>query len=109
MGVLTARSRRSRLEGIAEQLWTRRGHNSFAWRLNLPEDSNDRGMFLPEGGRSGRLGRRRRLFHYIAAGGLRQTRVHRPNRPAEAGQAVVMRLFLLLIALWVIFRFVPCD
>ncbi len=109
MGVLTAKSRRSRLEGISEQLWTRRGHNSFAWRLSLPEDSNDRGMFLPEGGRSSRQVKRRRLFHYIAAGGLRQTRVHRPDRPLEAGQSLVMRLFLLLVAVWVLFRFVPCD
>jgi hypothetical protein len=105
MRLTFSRTNRSRLGGLEDRLWTSRG--TFFWRLDVPEDGNDRGMFLPSLGRSAL--RRRRMIHYIAAGGTRQTRLRRRDRPAESGRSFVLRLLLAWAAVWIAFRFVACS
>lgn len=87
--------RRSRLDGISGRLWTKESNPANTFRLDLP----DSGGLRP-------LGRRQKLFHYIAAGGLRQTRAQRQKHPELAARALVIRIFIALAAFWLIFRFV---
>jgi hypothetical protein len=94
----------------------RRGRASFlrgrpqpvAWRLEVREDGNDRGMFLPLE-TSGRRGARRRLIGYISAGGLRDLQ---PSRQAETEDQQRRRVAVLALGLalfWLVFRLVPCG
>ena len=104
---LRQRRRRDPLRGVSDQLWKHGGRSAFAWRLDLPADRNDRGMFLPGHGENG--GRQRgRLMHYISAGGMRQLRVRRGDRGGAAHVERMQRLLAALALLWVIFRFVRC-
>ncbi|MEI8242493.1 MAG: hypothetical protein WCI17_04440 [bacterium] len=80
-----------------------------AWRLDVREDTNDRGMFLPDRSVRSQRGPSVRLASYISAGGMRDLR---PGRQADINierRQSVIRFALLLLALWLIFFFVPCG
>ena len=79
-----------------------------AWQLEVREDANDRGMFLPDATCHGHLGHSVRLASYISAGGLRDLR---PGRHAESDarrRLLILRFALGLLIFWLIFFFVPC-
>lgn len=88
------RKNRNRLDGLPGRVWSGDDDRATAFRLDLP-DSN--GVRPPSS--------RGKLFHYIAAGGLRQTRAQRHEHPELEARARVVRMFCLLVAFWLIFRF----
>lgn len=103
MGLLSRlRRRRGRLEGLSDRLWT--GGGRLNWRLDVPEDSNDRGMFLPPNWRG-----RRRLMHYISAGGMRQLRGRRVPAESWRRHRLIVRFFILYVAIWIVFRYVQVS
>lgn len=88
------RKKSSRLDGISERLWSKESDPATTFRLKtLPEDEG-----------APKTTRRERMFHYIAAGGLRQTRARRLPAPELAGRLFVWKLFLALVAFWLLFR-----
>ena len=90
------RKKSSRLDGISDSLWSKESDPATSFRLSTLS-----------GGAGGRpVSRSRRMFHYIAAGGLRQTRARREAASPEiAGRVFVLKLFLSLAAFWLLFRF----
>ena len=79
-----------------------------AWRLEVREDTNDRGMFLTDFANPSRRGPSARLANYISAGGMRDLR---PGRHADCDadrRWFVIRFALLLLLFWLFFLFVPC-
>jgi len=100
-------ARPGRLSGLSDRLWTRRGRPDFAWRLDVHEDGNDRGMFLPGGRLRGPIGRGGRLMHYISAGGMRHAARH--DAPADSAdrRARVWWIFAVCALLWLLLRLLP--
>lgn len=79
------------------------------WRLDVREDTNDRGMFLPDLSYHPPRSTSARLGSFISAGGMRALQ---PGYHAELNAArrqFVIRCALLLLAFWLIFYFVPCE
>jgi hypothetical protein len=105
------RRRRARLEGIAEHLWSYDARNGAA-RLDIsPADGESRRQEPAPAGvgaRQGVLRQRRKLRHYISAGGLRQLRRSRPPAGEQERPGRVRRLFLGLLLFWLLFRWVRC-
>ena len=89
------------------------GQAPTIWRLDVREDSNDCGIFVsasaPAGWWPGRTGARRRLGHYIAAGGMRAHRWSTADDVAISRRWLAVRIMLALAAVWLTFRFVPCE
>ena len=80
-----------------------------AWRLEVREDTNDRGMFLPDLTCHPPCGPSIRLANYISAGGMRDLR---PGRHADldaSRRQFVIQFALFLLAFWLFFFFVPCG
>ncbi len=88
------RKKRSRLEGISDRIWSDETDRASPFRLDLPKAN---GMRQPTS--------RGKLFHYIAAGGLHQTRAQRREHPELVARAHVIRIFCFLVAFWLFFRF----
>jgi hypothetical protein len=89
------------------------GRAPTIWRLDVREDSNDGGAFVSTAASArwwpGRKGSRQRLGHYISAGGLRQHRWSTADDVATSRQWLAVRIMLAFVAVWLIFRFVPCE
>ena len=98
-----------RLFGNSTTNFLRGQPRPVVWRLEVREDTNDRGMFLSHS--TGRFSRSTsaRLGSFISAGGMRTLR---PGRYADLNarrRQFVIRLSLLLLTFWLIFLFVPCE
>ena len=78
------------------------------WRLDVRDDGGGRNLFGKR--RRAASGRgRNKLFHYIAAGGMRQLRRTSADDLAEVRRrAFLLFLFALFVA-WVVFYVVPCE
>ena len=95
----------------------RRGRTGFlrgrpqpvAWRLEVREDGNDRGMFLPPESRGRRGARSRRLIGYISAGGMRDLQPSRQAEVEDRRRRFVAGLSLALALFWLVFRLAPCG
>lgn len=108
MPLLLNKSKR-RIFGNSQADFLRSQPRPVTWRLEVREDSNDRGMFLPESGRATYSGASVRLANYISAGGMRDLQ---PGRLADRDairRQFVIRLALVLLTFWLTFLLVPCD
>ena len=94
-GFLHKRARRIFGRSTAEFL--RGPPHPVAWRLEVREDTNDRGMFLPDTTCRGRSGHSIRLASYISAGGMRDLR---PGRHAESDARRRQLLAHFALAKW---------
>jgi len=79
----------------------------LSWRLDVREDARGNRSFFSKRKRPGAERVRSRLFHYIAAGGLRQLR----RTSADDMLVFRRRYFLIFVALvclgWVVFYLLP--
>lgn len=73
-----------------------------SFRLDTPED-----VPRPERGRSLYGWRRRRLAHYISAGGTEQTKRTWADDVREMRQRIFLIVLSVFLAVWVIFYFLP--
>jgi hypothetical protein len=108
MPLLQKNRSRRRIFGSSTAEFLRGPPRPVVWHLEVREDSNDRGMFLPPFLQPSHGSRSVRLASYISAGGMRDLR---PGRHADLNvrrRQFVVRLGLLLLALWLVFLFVPC-
>lgn len=98
-----------RIFGRSHAGFLRGSRQPVAWRLEVREDANGRGMFLPDIFQQARRGSSARLASYISAGGMRdlQPRSHADLHARQ--RQFVIRLCLLLLAFWVVFFLVPCG
>ncbi len=79
----------------------------LAWRLDVREDAQGNRLFFNKRKRSGNERVRSRLFHYIAAGGIRQLRRTSADDMIEYRRRKFL-IFLALVCLgWIVFYFVP--
>jgi len=79
----------------------------LAWRLDVREDARGNRLFFNKRKRPGTERVRGRLFHYIAAGGMRQLRRTSADDMSEYRRRNFM-IFVALVCLgWVVFYFVP--
>jgi hypothetical protein len=89
------------------------GRTPIIWRLDVREDSNDCGVFASSapsaGWWPGRKGSRQRLGHYITAGGMREHHWATADESATRRQWLAIRIMAALAAVWVVFRFIPCE
>jgi len=98
-----------RIFGRSTASFLRARPRPVAWRLEVREDTNDRGMFLPDFTSHAHYGPSIRLANYISAGGMRDLR---PGRHADLEadhRRFVIRLALFLLAFWLLFLLVPCG
>ena len=79
------------------------------WRLEVREDTNDRGMFLCEPGRAASYGTSVRLANYISAGGMRDLQPGRMTDRDATRRQFVIRLALFLLTFWLTFLLLPCE
>ncbi|MDX9866926.1 MAG: hypothetical protein RBT78_03270 [Kiritimatiellia bacterium] len=80
-----------------------------SWRLDVREDAAGNSLFFGKRRRPALGGRsRNRLFHYIAAGGLRQLRRTSADDDREARSRAFLVFLALLSAVWLLFYFLPC-
>lgn len=79
----------------------------LAWRLAVREDARGNRLFFNKRKRFGAERVRSRLFHYIAAGGMRQLRRTSADDMIEYRR----RNFLIFVGLvcigWIVFYFMP--
>ena len=90
-----SRKNRRRLDGIPGRIWSGDDERTTSFRLDIPDTHGQR-QDSSQG----------RLFHYIAAGGLHQTRAQRHEHPELLARARVIRMFCFLVVFWLIFRFI---
>lgn len=81
---------------------TARGSAPSSFRLDTPEDTP-----RPDQGRPLYGWRRRRLAHYISAGGTEQTRRTWADDLREVRQRIFLVVLLGLFVIWLIFYFLP--
>jgi len=80
-----------------------------SWRLDVREDAAGNSFFFVKRRRPALRSRgRNRLFHYIAAGGLRQLRRTSADDDREARRRAFLVFLALLSAVWLLFYFLPC-
>ena len=109
MSILQKPSFSRRIFGNSTADFLRGPPRPVVWRLEVREDSNDRGMFLPDFMYHARRGPSIRLANYISAGGMRDLQ---PSRHADADASrrqFVIRFALFLLAFWLFFLFAPCG
>ena len=98
-----------RLFGNSTSEFLRGPPRPVVWRLDVREDTNDRGMFLTDQSYRHSRGTTVRLGDFISAGGMRALQ---PGRHADldaSRRQFVVRLALFLLVFWLIFLFVPCE
>jgi hypothetical protein len=83
------------------------------WRLDMREDSNDSGWFARSHRNSNSAKTHRsiskRLDHYISAGGMRSHRRTKADDLATRRQRLAIAIMFFIVAIWLIFRFLPLD
>ena len=108
MSILRKTGSPRRLFGRSTSGFLRGPPRPVSWRLEVREDANDRGMFLPNLTSHAQRGPSARLANYISAGGMRDLR---PGRHADADAShrqFFIRFALCLLAFWLVFLFLPC-
>ena len=101
-------NRARRIFGRSTAEFLRAPPRPVAWRLEVREDANDRGMFLPDATCRGRSGHSIRLASYISAGGMRDLRPGRHAEDDARRRRLLLRFAVALLTFWLIFLFVPC-
>lgn len=85
------------------------GRAVLPWRLDVRDDGRGGRLLFGKRHRSP-LGRgRNKLFHYIAAGGMRQLRRTSADDLAEARRRAFLLFLLAVFVAWLVFYFVPCG
>ena len=81
-----------------------------AWRLEVREDAQARGMFMTTdlASQAG-YGSANHLASYISAGGMRDLRPGRHSDANASRRRFVIQLALFLLAFWLTFLLVPCG
>ena len=77
------------------------------WRLNVREDAAGNGQSFHKRRRPGMERGKRKLFHYIAAGGLRQLRRTTADDIAEYRRRSFLLFLGAMLVVWVVFHFLP--
>jgi hypothetical protein len=85
----------------------RTGRIAMAWRLDVREDASGQAQLFRKRRRPGMERGRLKLFHYIAAGGLRQLRRTTADDIAESRRRSFLIFLGLMFAVWVVFYFLP--
>lgn len=80
-----------------------------AWRLEMREDSNDRGMFVFSARERRERRRAQRIGYYMFAGGMRQHAHSGADTLQTLRKRAAVRIMLALAALWLAFRWLPLD
>jgi hypothetical protein len=81
---------------------------AMGWRLDVNDDASERARLFRKPRRPGVERGRLKLFHYISAGGLRQLRRTAADDLAESRQHSFLVFLGVLLAVWVVFYFMPC-
>ncbi|MDD4101639.1 MAG: hypothetical protein PHU80_03290 [Kiritimatiellae bacterium] len=79
----------------------------LAWRLDVREDARGNRMFFSKRKRPGAERVRSRLFHYIAAGGMRQLRRTSADDMIEFRRRNFLIFLALMCVIWVVFYLMP--
>ena len=74
------------------------------WRLDLQPDTGIRGLLRPSGRRHGRW----HLMNYISAGGMRDLQPARHADVEQRRRYWVTGVAFSVLAVWLLFRFLPC-
>ena len=80
-----------------------------AWRLEMREDSGDRGMSVFSDRERREQRRARRIGYYMFAGGMRQHAKSGADTLRARRRRTAVRIMLALAALWLAFRWLPLD
>ncbi len=86
----------------------RTGFASVTWRLDVREDAGGNSHFFRKRRRPGVERGRYKLFHYIAAGGLRQLRRTSADDIVEDRRRSFLVFLCVAFAVWLVFYFLPC-
>ena len=85
------------------------GRAPATWRLDVREDGRGSLPFTGKRQRPYQQERGRpRLFHYISAGGMRQLRHTSADELVEERRRSFVAFLCLMLAVWVVFYFLPC-
>jgi len=84
------------------------GRAAAGWRLDVREDASGETHTFRKRKRPGTERTRLKLFHYIAAGGLRQLRRTTADDIAEHRRRSFMVFLGVVLVVWVVLYFVPC-
>ena len=84
-------------------------HMPVSWRLDVREDMQGKRQFFCKRRRPGLDRGRPKLFHYISAGGMRQLRRTSIDDIIEDRRRSFLVFLCLLIAVWLVFYFLPCT
>lgn len=109
MSILRKTSSPHRMFGRSTAGFLRGPPRPVSWRLEVREDTNDRGMFLPGITFPARRSTSARLANYISAGGMRDLQ---PGRHADidaSHRQFFIRFALFLLAFWLFFLLAPCG
>ena len=81
---------------------------AIGWRLDVREDASGKEQTFHKRRRLGGMERgRRKLFHYIAAGGLRQLRRTTVDDIVEYRRRSFLFFLGMMLVVWVVFYFLP--
>ncbi len=80
---------------------------AIGWHLDVREDATGETQRFRKRKRPGMTRARNKLFHYIAAGGMRQLRRTTADDIAEMRQRTFMIFLGVLAIIWTLFYFVP--
>ena len=83
------------------------GRAAFGWRLDVREDASGKAQSFHKRKRFGMERGRRKLFHYIAAGGLRQLRRTTADDIVEHRRRSFLFFLGAMLMVWVVFYFLP--
>ena len=83
------------------------GRVALPWRLDVREDASGNKRHFSKRKRPGFERGRPKLFHYIAAGGMRQLRRTSGDDLAEARRQAFVVFLCLAFAVWLVFLFLP--
>lgn len=79
-----------------------------AWRLDVRDDGRGQQQFFCKRRRPCLERGRPKLFHYISAGGMRQLRHTLADEWVEERRRSFLAFLCLLVAVWLVFYFLPC-
>ena len=82
-------------------------HVAVGWRLDVREDASGKEQSFHKRRRPGMERGKRKLFHYIAAGGLRQLRRTTADDIVERRRRSFLFLLGAMLVVWVVFYFLP--